>query len=532
MKTRRRFKLGLFLFACLFVITLTSCNACSSAAYANSYEADKAANKTEATNQIVWVVEQLDLAKKEVQDEITSAEAELTELNNNISDKETEIENELDEIKKAELERQLVVLQDQKVQKENEKNNLSSPEYMLNKVKEAGKSLMETYANYGVISGKKKEKDIDQNYKVIFIRHDVEVYKEYVNSATTADSTNMTNFDKAIEVKSSCFSAQTNTAAEDKVKGAALVTDVYELVAIFTLQVKLRTLENEPLHFYADSFGDFMAHLFNNLLVFPVGWLLYTLSKVFFGQYIIGLFLTTLIVRTLGWPIYAKTNDMSLKMKAIEPEIAKIQKRYENRKDPDSQRMMQMEQARLYKQNGIGLGGCLMPFLQFPIFMAIFRAISRIPDTIAVEGTKYTLNWAADEGFNSKFLGLDLFKDYTVGTTQLIWIIILVILVSGTQFLSQWISEKRQQNAKDKAQEDIPAYRRQAAQQQANDTQRTMKTVMYMMIFMMAVFVWTSKAGLGIYWLIGNVYSMVQMYINSKQSEKKLEKLKERQRYR
>ena len=60
----------------------------------------------------------------------------------------------------------------------------------------------------------------------------------------------------------------------------------------------------------------------------------------------------------------------------------------------------------------------------------------------------------------------------------------------------------------------------------------TMKMVMYMMIFMMAVFVWTSKAALGIYWLIGNCYSMLQMYINSKQSEKKLAALKEKQRYR
>ena len=93
------------------------------------------------------------------------------------------------------------------------------------------------------------------------------------------------------------------------------------------------------------------------------------------------------------------------------------------------------------------------------------------------------------------------------------------------------LSEKRQKAAKNKAQEDVPMYRRQAVAQQANDTQRTMKIVMYLMIFMMAVFVWTSKAGLGVYWLIGNCYSMFQMYINSKQSEKKLEKLKQQKGY-
>ena len=102
-----------------------------------------------------------------------------------------------------------------------------------------------------------------------------------------------------------------------------------------------------------------------------------------------------------------------------------------------------------------------MPFLQFPIFMAIFRAISRMPYTIAY-GDMYTLNWGSRESINPMFLGLDLFQDYTAGAAQLIWIIILVILVSGTQFLSQLLSEKRQKRAKEKAEEDIPAYRRQA----------------------------------------------------------------------
>ena len=215
-------------------------------------------------------------------------------------------------------------------------------------------------------------------------------------------------------------------------------------------------------------------------------------------------------------------------MKAIEPEVAKIQAKYANRKDPDSQRMMQMEQARLYKQNGIGIGGCLMPFLQFPIFMAVYRAISRIPATIATPNTTYTLNWGGE--LNGNIFNLNLFEDYTAGTGQLIWIIILVVLVSATQLLSQILSELRQKKAKEKAQEDIPAYRRQAVKQQANDSQKTMKMVMYLMIFMMAVFVWTSKAALGLYWLIGNLYSLLQTYINTKQSEKKLAKIREQQK--
>ena len=50
--------------------------------------------------------------------------------------------------------------------------------------------------------------------------------------------------------------------------------------------------------------------------------------------------------------------------------------------------------------------------------------------------------------------------------------------------------------------------------------------MLWFMIFMMGSFVWTSKAGLGVYWFIGNIYSMVQMIINNKNNNKKLEKIK------
>lgn len=473
MKIKKFIRTLMIVFSIVFIFSLTSCGGCSAKGYSTKYDDERANKVSEASNSVAWIVEKLEAKEKELTD------AGSTEI--------------LEETKKYAIE------------------------------------LINNYANYKVISGKKNDDDVEKFYKTQFIKHDVQIYSELISNATIASKEEMPDYSEAVKVDTgctACFKAQTNKSAQELINNVNNSNNIYEITATFTLQVKERTLEGEPLHFYADSFGDFMSHFFNNLFVFPVGWLLYALSSLFGGYYIVGLLLTTIIIRTIGWPIYAKTNDMSIKMKAIEPEVAKLQEKYANRKDPDSQRMMQMEQARLYKQNGIGLGGCLLPFLQFPIFMAIFRAISRLPYTVAT-GDMYTLNWG--EKIKSSFLSLDLYQDYTAGTTQLIWIIILVILVSGTQLLSQILSELRQKKAKDKVDEDIPAYRRQAVKQQANDQQKTMKMVMYMMIIMMAVFVWTSKAGLGVYWLIGNCYSMLQMYINSKQSEKKLIALKEKQ---
>ena len=519
----KKFKFFVILFIILFVFTFSSCGACSGMQYTTRYELESANTNSDDTNKInnkiEWVVNKVDES--------------IIEEKNAINEKKTLLEGKTED-EKIIIEQEIAALEAE----------------CLIKVKEAAKSLIlsvdfDSETNQYVfnnketdyliiegISGEKKIEDALRNYKVQLIASDAILYASYIDKATELDSNIVEDYKTSLEREKttcvSCFFAQTNKPAHEKIANIENENNVYDIIAVFTLKITERMREMEPLKFYGGSFGEVMGHFFNNFFIFPVGWLLYIISKLFGGYYIIGLIITTLLIRTIGWPIYAKTNNMSLKMKAIEPEVAKIQAKYANRKDPDSQRMMQMEQARLYKQNGIGLGGCLMPFLQFPIFMAVYRAISRIPATIATSNTEFSLNWGAE--LKTNIFNLNLFEDYTAGTGQMIWIIILVVLVSATQLLSQILSEIRQKKAKEKSQEDIPAYRRQAVKQQANDSQRTMKMVMYLMIFMMAVFVWTSKAALGLYWLVGNLYSLLQTYINTKQSEKKLAKLREQQK--
>ena len=301
----------------------------------------------------------------------------------------------------------------------------------------------------------------------------------------------------------------------------ARANEVYNLMSKFGESLIKTSTQPEPIRFELNSFGEFFSNFFDNFLIYPVGLLLMFFSKLFGGKYIIGLFITTIIIRTLGWPIYTKTNDMSLKMKLMEPEQAKIQEKYARRKDEESQRMMQMEMMQLYKKYKVGLGGCLMPFLQFPIFMAVFRAISRLPYTNGFAGSN---DWVSQ--IDSSIFGVDLFADKTAGGTQLIGIIVLMILVVGTQVLQQLLANKKQKEQQEKAQEDIPAYRRKAVQQTKGGMASQMKIMMWTMTGMMGVFVYTSAAGLGVYWLIGNLYAIAQQFINAKTSEKRMEKLK------
>lgn len=367
----------------------------------------------------------------------------------------------------------------------------------------------------------------------IIEKSDIPLYTTLIEKATVANDTNASDdseWVKAATYVRSCTSASNSEGNKliNKIENASAEDlNVNDIVCAFTIKIQERLNElevAEPIKFYGGSVGEFFGKFFNNLFVFPIAWLIVQISKLLGGFYVIGLLIVTLLVRTVAWPIYAKTNDMSLKMQLMQPELNAIQAKYANKTDERSKQMMQMETAHLYKKYKVGLGGCFMPFLQFPIFMAIYRAVSRIPYTIAYEGTNYTNNWANE--LNPKFLGINLFEDRTAGTGQFVGIIILMIIVVGTQFLSQWLSERRQKKNREESQADIPAYRRQAYEQQKNSSQGSMKMMLYMMMLMMGMFVFTSKAGLGFYWCIGNVYSIIQSMINNKTNKNRMEKLK------
>ncbi len=251
------------------------------------------------------------------------------------------------------------------------------------------------------------------------------------------------------------------------------------------------------------------ANWFDYILVIPVAFIMQLFAGLMGNNFALGILFTTIIIRTAAWPIYAKTNDMSLKMSLAQPEINKLQNKYALKKDPQSQQMMQMEMMQLYKKYGIGFSGCLMPFLQMPIFIAMYRTVMRI----TLEGGMY-VNQVA----NTKFLGIDLASGGADGFNLVS--LLLAVIVGGTMFLLQRISQKKPSYAKNTgAQNKNP---------QAEQTQKTMKFMMYFMVIMMAVFAYQSNA-LGLYWVFGNAYSIGQTLFNRHLSEKKHAKLKEKE---
>jgi YidC/Oxa1 family membrane protein insertase len=246
------------------------------------------------------------------------------------------------------------------------------------------------------------------------------------------------------------------------------------------------------------------AGFFDWILVIPVAFLTQFFGGLFGNSFALGILFTTLIVRTLAWPIYAKSNDLSLKMNLAQPEMQRVQGKYATKKDPQSQQQMQVEMMGVYKKYGINAFGCLLPFLQMPIFIAMYSVVRRI----TIPGGMYS-----SQVSNTMFFGIDL-----ANTNDGIIAIVLASIVGATMFGLQKIAMSK------------PSYAKTVVNPspQAQQSQQTMKYVSYFMVVMMMFISYQSNA-LAVYWIFGNIYSLTQTIINRKLSEKKHLKLKEKE---
>lgn len=252
---------------------------------------------------------------------------------------------------------------------------------------------------------------------------------------------------------------------------------------------------------------------FEWILVTPIAWLMAFFGKLFNNSFAMGIIFSTIIVRTIAWPIYAKSNDLSIKMAVAQPEMQRIQAKYATRKDPESQQKMQMEMMGIYKKYGINFMGCLMPFLQMPLFLAMYQVVQRI----YLDGGTYAENVS-----NIKFLGMRL--DVAGNMSAIFgqkgdlggWI--LAIIVGVTMWYLNHLATKKPSYAKNTA-----SHNPQASQ--AEQTQKMMKYMQYFMIFMMFSLS-LQRNSLALYWVVGNIYSIIQNLINRKLNEVKYEKMK------
>ena len=107
----------------------------------------------------------------------------------------------------------------------------------------------------------------------------------------------------------------------------------------------------------------------------PFGWLLLTLNNLV-GNYGVAVFLFALVVKLILLPFQMKSKKSMMRMSALQPQIAELQKRHEG-----NPRKLQEETSKLYKEEHVNpMSGCLWSLIPFPILLALYRAI-RFPLT-------------------------------------------------------------------------------------------------------------------------------------------------------
>ncbi|MEE2664769.1 MAG: membrane protein insertase YidC [Myxococcota bacterium] len=100
------------------------------------------------------------------------------------------------------------------------------------------------------------------------------------------------------------------------------------------------------------------------------GWLLRALYE-FIPNYGWVIIVVTFLVRVVTLPIVQKQMKSMERMRALQPRMKEIQKKFADDKEKQSQATMA-----LYKEEGVNpLGGCLPMLLQLPVFIGLFYAL-------------------------------------------------------------------------------------------------------------------------------------------------------------
>lgn len=220
--------------------------------------------------------------------------------------------------------------------------------------------------------------------------------------------------------------------------------------------------------------------LWVGLFVRPLAWCIIKLGKVF-GNYGLSVMIIGLIIRIIMLPISAKTAKQQENMKKIQPEMSRIEKKYENKTDQESMMKKSQETLALYQKYNINpMSSCLVSFIQLPLFFAFLEAINRVPAIFENYFWKFQLG-------TTPLIGI---KD---GNYYYVILIILILVFTALSFKQSMAS--------------------------MSSSSEQVKQTKYMLIFM-TVFIGIASfqlpSAIALYWVVTNAFNVIQMNLMKK----------------
>ncbi|WP_445613307.1 YidC family membrane integrase SpoIIIJ [Geobacillus sp. YF-1] len=202
----------------------------------------------------------------------------------------------------------------------------------------------------------------------------------------------------------------------------------------------------------------------NEYIVYPLSWLIKHVAGLLGGSFGLSIIVVTVLIRLLILPLMIQQTRNAKAMQALQPEMEALRKKYSS-KDAQTQQKLQQEMMLLFQKHGVNpMAGCLPILIQMPILIGFYHAIMRTREIA-----------------QHNFLWFDL------GEKDPYYI--LPVIAGVTTFIQQKIM--------------------MAGSAQQNPQMAMMLWVMPIMIVIFAI---NFPAALSLYWVVGNLFSIVQTY--------------------
>ncbi len=188
-------------------------------------------------------------------------------------------------------------------------------------------------------------------------------------------------------------------------------------------------------------------------------------------SYGLAIIILTVVIKMLLYPLTVKQVKSMKAMQDIQPKLKALQDKYKDNKEKLSKEM-----AELYKSSGVNpLAGCLPLLVQMPVLIAIFFAIKEY-------------NYVGDTGFLwlNSLTFVDPTKEASFSNPSDPYYI-LPLLSAVTTYIQQ-------------------------KQTTTDTTNQQAKMMMAFMPLFIGYITITFPAGLGIYWVVGNVVQIAQQW--------------------
>lgn len=273
------------------------------------------------------------------------------------------------------------------------------------------------------------------------------------------------------ECENKCTLAKKNQTGQNLTKNILCRPsnkDVLEIYQKYGVDVdKLATCDNFKL------FSNYEG-LWADLFVKPLAWLIIKVGKLF-TNYGLALVLISILIRTLLMPLTKKTAMQSENIKKAQPEIDRINKKYENKLDQESQLKKSQETLLVYQKYNINpMSSCLFALIQIPLLFAFIEAINRTPAI-----------------FEGKFLGLHL------GITPWValkngewWYLIVVVVLALVTYFSFKLNK--------------------GAGAPGDDTQKQMDMMNNFMLIFIVYASFTMSTAICVYWISSSAFTIFQ----------------------